>query len=89
MIRKIIKLLLHPIQVLNNRIPKKPLPPLQIRIWDDLLGSLEKVITIGNISASNSDKSIYESEIDFNSQFIDSKLQKLFVLNGTDKDRNG
>jgi hypothetical protein len=89
LIKKIIKLLMHPIQVLSNRIPKKPLPPLQIRIWNDLLGSLEKVMTIGNINSQNNEKSIYVSEIDLNSQFIDLELQQLFVLNGTDKDRNG
>jgi hypothetical protein len=70
-------------------MPKKALPPLQIRIWDDLLGSLETVLEISSITSSNKSISVYGSPVNLVSLFVDLDLQKLFVDNGTDKDRNG
>ena len=87
--KKILKILLQPRQVISNRMPRKAPPPLQIRIWDDLLGSLKNVLEIKIIESLNNSISLYGSTVNFDSHFVDPVLQELFVNHGTDKDRNG
>jgi hypothetical protein len=87
--KKIIKILFQPRQVISNRMPRKAPPPLQIRIWNDLLGSLKDVLEIKSIESLNNATSVYGSTVNFDSHFIDPVLSELFLTNGTDKDRNG
>jgi hypothetical protein len=87
--KKILKILFQPRQVISNRMPRKAPPPLQIRIWNDLLGSLKDVLKIKSVKSLNNSISLYESTVNFDLHYIDPVLQGLFVNSGTDKDRNG
>ena len=88
-LNKVLKLIRNPRQVVLNRLPKKPLPPLQVRIWDDLINSLEPAINIRNIAPNNTQPSAYQQKVDLSSSTVDQDLKELFILNRTDKDRNG
>jgi hypothetical protein len=86
---KLTKLIRNPRQVILNRIPKKPLPPLQVRIWDDLINSLEPALKINKIAPVNTQPSAYLKAVDLVKLFVDSDLRELFIANRTDKDKNG
>jgi hypothetical protein len=88
---KLKKIILNPKQVIRNRLPKRPLPHLHIRIWPDLLSSLPLTDTllllIPKVSGISGLKdSIFLPEQIF---FTSNELDDFFNNSGTDKSKNG
>lgn len=87
---KLRKLITQPRQIIRNRLPKKPLPALEIRLWSDLQKSLSLTNRVAYLSPKvDFSKPVALKPNQTLSLEVDEVLNHIFEQSGTDKAQNG
>ena len=88
---KLKKIIFQPRQVIRNRLPKRSIPHLHIRIWHDLLSSLPLIDNLLQLAPKVSETSRLKGSINLADQIFSKsdELDSFFRNSGTDKSKNG